>query len=284
MTKSFLAAAAALVTLAGCTATTVTGSGANPDGSVTGCAGSGNSTCLSNVTQPVNRFEYNPVNDTIQISNLPFDLNGVYTRVASLDRNGFQAYRNDPTVPGSHPYIALYARSGAVQAGVVGTGSYTDYGYGGRMFGNSGTISLPTTGQAQYQGKYAGIRVYEGVGGLDYTDGTVDMSVDFLDFQKTGAIDTVVTNRHAYDASGALKGSLPSLAATTTTANGNIIKTTAISEVLPSGSGATGTLDAIFGGAGATQVAGVLVLTGQDPLGVAGQNVKESGAFLLLKQ
>lgn len=282
MKQYLVASVMALVSLSGCTPTNVVGGVAGPDNSVTGCSGTGNSTCFSNVTQPVTRFRYNSGSDTITINNLPFDLNGTYTRVAALDRNGFKAYMNDATIPGSHQYVALYNQTSAVRAGVVGTGAYVNYGYGGRMMGNSGTVTLPSTGQAQYQGNYAGIRVYETIGGLDYTDGTVDMNVDFLDFANTGAVDTVVSNRHAYNSTGALIGALPSLSTTTTTINGNIIHTD-VAEILPSGTGATGTLDAIFGGTSGTQVAGVLVITGQDPLSAGGQNVKESGAFLLVR-
>lgn len=278
MKKVISASLMALSTLSACTATNVVGSG--PTGPETlGCAGKGNSVRFAEA----NKFQYNATTDTISINNLPFDLAGTYVRYPSLDRNGFKAYLDNTVAPGAKTYVALYNATANVQAGVVATGNYLNYGYGGQMFGNAQTVSFPATGQAHYAGTYAGIRVYEG-GGLGFSDGQVSMDVDFNDFDTIGAIDTYVSNRNAYDSSGALIGVLPDLSGTTTSFNGNRIKQTSMTELFPGGTtGSVGTLDGIFGGNSGTEIAGVIVLTGPDPLS-PGQNTKETGAFLLLRQ
>lgn len=264
-----------LMLLAGCQATSTGIGGVTPPVSTTpGACNTTNHVC----TGEVNVVLYNAANDTLSINNLPFDLSGLYQRVSALDRNGFRAYQN---ASGSKTYVALYSNSvtGNTHAGVVGTGDYLTYGYGGTVFGNSGNVVMPASGEAIYDGKYAAVRVYD-TGGYGFADGDVNMSVDFNDFDTVGAVDTVVTNRHAYDSSGALLGNLPTLSGTTTQFNGNLIKSTTVKEILAGGAtGSSGTLTGIFGGPNGNEVAGVIVLTGKDPLSTA--NTKETGAFIL---
>lgn len=262
-------AAASLVALAACDGNPIAqGGGVTPEDT---CAGS--QVC----TGEVNRFTYDSVNDRIRINNLPFDLDGTYLRTPSLDRGAFRAYVNEA---GDEDYVALYRQSGtgSTYAGVVGTGGYLGFGYGGTVFGGSGSVNFPGNGEAVYRGQYAGIRVYDG-GGLGFSDGTIRMRVDFEDFDNVGAIDTIVSGRRGYDENGNLLGTLPTLSGTTTGFTGDRLTETSILENLGGGNtGASGTLNGTFGGSGATEVAGVIVIEGDDALG-SGLQVRESGAF-----
>jgi hypothetical protein len=255
----------------------------NPGTGTSGCAGVSNSTCLGEV----NRFVFDPNTDTLSLNNLPLDLNGTYARDNALESaiglTGFRAYRN---TSGAGNYVALYRTSGAVQAGVVGSDSFLGYGNGGVMYGSNSTAVLPVSGQATYIGDYAGIRVYEGTGTnlatLGYATGTASTLIDFNDFDNGGAIYTTVTNRVAYDTNGNAIGALPSLSANPTKATDGRLTATNVTEVGANAGNGAGTLQGVFGGSGGTQIAGVLVITGADPLG-PGRNVQESGAFLLVR-
>ncbi len=234
----------------------------------------------------VNKFTFDPATDTLSLNNLPFDLSGKYTRDASFDRNGFKAYRN---VAGGNNYVALYAEGagGKVGAGVVGTDDYLDYGYGGSVLRTDGA-TLPSTGEAVFDGDYAGIRVYEGDSGIHgntvgTSDGTVSINMDFDDFDVVGAIDIIISNRHAYDSAGVFIGDLPYFSGSTTGLDGLKIKQTNITEINPDGStGGSGTLDGIMGGTVGSglggQIAGIVLITSPDA--ASGLNVKETGAFL----
>jgi hypothetical protein len=92
--KRTLALLAASTILGAC------GDGTNPQtggipiggGGATGgsCSQSSGITCWGEV----NSFRYVSNTDVVTINNLPFDLDGTYVRVATLDRAGFQGYRN----------------------------------------------------------------------------------------------------------------------------------------------------------------------------------------------
>ena len=62
------------------------------------------------------------------------------------------------------------------------TGGYVDYGFGGFVYQRNGNVTLPATGQAQYTGDYGGVRVFSNAGGLEYVAGSMDISIDFDDF------------------------------------------------------------------------------------------------------
>lgn len=256
------------------------GGGTAPDGGVNTCT-STNTICEGEV----NRFTYDASTDTIQINNLPFDLGGTYQRVPALDQNGFMAFRN---IDGAEVYYALYRQSatGLSETGVVGTGNYQKFGYGGSMMRATPVTGLPANGEATYQGNYAGIRVYDGTGGtsgggLGFVTGTAFLRVDFDDFDDGGAVDAAITGRTAYDGNGAPLGALPGLGATTTSMSGSTIKQTNITEVIPGTSDVmTGTLRAMFSGPEGKEITGIVILEGPDALG-SGDNVQERGGFLL---
>lgn len=168
-----------------------------------------------------NNFNYDPGTDTFVVSGLAFD--GVqpdgarYTRVPIALRTGFAAYEGPATVPDSVTgdpitqlqHRAVLGRSATTELAIVRTGSYTGYGFGGYVYRRNGGVVLPATGQARYTGNYAGLRDFNGTGGIEYTTGTMEMAIDFNGFSGncTGArcADAVrgsVSDRRIFDAAG----------------------------------------------------------------------------------
>jgi hypothetical protein len=163
--------------------------------------------------------------DEFIVDNIAFDGNNVYTRgdpvtgVAQL--GAFAVYEGaetttDPvtgTTVNTFTYRAIYGRSttGQTEFAIVRSGSYIDYGFGGFIYqrnaddfdGNSVKLVLPDEGDAFYLGDYAGIRVFQGRGGLEYVQGEAQMTVDFKDFNngKRG-VAFYVNDRRLYDING----------------------------------------------------------------------------------
>ena len=208
------------------------------------------------------------------------------------------------------PYHAIYGESARSRFAIIRTGGYADYGFGGFIYERNGTVVLPpagTTGQAGFTGRYAGMRVFSGMGGLEFTEGDMQIAIDFGDFNDTNAVSGMLFNRVAYDEDGVLvtegtDGSggqlpLPNLHfviesnVDTLTANGEIagkvistyVETDENEAVDPyeegfyygiiSGDTTTGT-----GG----EIVGVLVFTSSDPR-YDNVNVQETGGFILLR-
>jgi hypothetical protein len=249
------------------------------DGDAEDTCGSTNVVCRGEV----NLFTYDSGTNTISINNLPFDLDGDYSFVGTV--NGFSQFINDN---GDEIYVALY-REGTegTGAGVVATDGYANFGYGGVVLRSDGA-TLPSNGEATFSGQYAGIRVTSGVSGTtvapDFTrvTGTANMRVDFEDFDVVGAIDGVIINRVAIDETN-FPTALPSVSITTTGFDGIQIETTSAAEVVgPDQSGASGTFFGIFGGnvgAGTAEIAGIIILQGANFLN-DDYDVLERGGFI----
>jgi hypothetical protein len=143
-------------------------------------------------------FVYNAAADTFAVDGLAFDGDNVYARddtVASL--GPYQVYEADATVPDTvtglpinqFVYRAVQGRSTSLVNGqpatrfaIVRTGSYTPYGFGGFIYERNGPVNLPATGDARYQGRYAGLRDFNGTAGLQYVEGDMAAAIDFDDF------------------------------------------------------------------------------------------------------
>ena len=230
------------------------------------------------VYESLTKAVYDSTTDTLTISSLPFDngaADATYTRNAALDTNGMKAYVN---TGGQRTYVALWGISnngaGSTSAGVVATGDYLSFGFGGNAYGRSGTTTLPTSGLANYTGRYAGLLTYDGKAGYDRTTGTVAIQVDFVDAKIEGQ----VTGRQNL---------------TTATAQNDVSLATAsiadgkFNGTATSFNGATkveeGSYKGIFGGATGLEIAGVIVLTssaGALPTKETGIFVTDTGALL----
>ncbi len=169
----------------------------------------------------VTDVSYDPKNDTFTVDNLGFDGANVYQRgdaVASV--NNYAVYEADVQVtdPVSGdpigqivPYRALLGISensvgsenvARTSFAIVRTGGYVNYGFGGFVYERNGSVVLPTSGQAKFEGDYAGVRVFEGRSDLEYTRGDMTVSIDFEDFNTNPAISGQITNREAFDKDG----------------------------------------------------------------------------------
>ncbi len=164
--------------------------------------------------------EYVASNDTLIVDGLGFDGANTYSRGSPIAQlNSHQVYEADvvafdeltgDAIEQVVPYRAIYGVSNnSLATGeprtsftIVRTGWYADYGYGGFMYERNGSTVIPTTGQAQFKGDYAGLRVFDIISGLELTKGNVTIAVDLRDFNTNDAIKGTISNRFAYTPNG----------------------------------------------------------------------------------
>jgi hypothetical protein len=175
--------------------------------------------------------------DTFYVEGLAFDGGQpdgtAYTRVTIAPDTplplgtGFAAYEGPSTVPDfltgdtidqlQHRAIYGVSTSGRTQFAIVRTGAYSGYGFGGFIYQRNDTgdgigvvmPSLPTQGQATYSGPYAGLRDFNGTGGLEYVTGAARMDIDFGGFSGNctaarcaDAVRLSVTGRQIFNEAG----------------------------------------------------------------------------------
>ncbi|MCI2397875.1 hypothetical protein [Aliiroseovarius subalbicans] len=260
---------------------------------------------------------YNAGADTFSVDNLPFDADNVYARDDVVPSLGpFRVYENaevyNDDVTGTPinqlPHKALYGVSTNVNGdgepvtefAIVRTGAYVGFGFGGFMYKRSDGVVLPDQGEAGFTGAYAGIRDFQNQGGLEYTTGDMDLAIDFSDFNSGDAVRGTVSNRAIFNVDGvdvtnsvtAALGvaSLPTLHLTVTAdaidANGEITGSASSAFVNLGGALETyeeGSYYAVLAGSGADmEVAGIIVVTGEDPR-ADGVIFRETGGFILYR-
>lgn len=271
----------------------------------------------------VTDVSYNAMDDTFTVDNLAFDGLNVYDRDNAVDTLStednptiYAVYESPPTVTDPQTgaqvdqftYRALYGESANTvvidgvelprsRFAIVRTGSYVNYGFGGFIYERNGGVTLPTTGQALYTGEYAGLRVFESAGGIEYVAGLMDIAVDFNDFDEGDAVRGIIYDRAYFDVNG---NSIPTGTSTSDipdadvrfevgpnsiTENGEI--SGGLSSFTLDADGAvviyeTGTYFGIIGGDSADEVVGVVVMTASDPR-AEGVNVQETGGFVLYR-
>jgi hypothetical protein len=267
--------------------------------------------------------------ETFTVDGLAFDGGNVYQRDDQVDSLGpFAVYEADsvynddvtgvPINQLTHRAVYGVSRSGRTQFAIVRTGAYIPYGFGGFVYQRNGSVTLPTTGQARYTGEYAGLRDFDGAGGLEYTTGSMTVDIDFNDFNEGDGVKGAVRNRAIFDLDGqditndvvsALNteygtslSQLPTLLFTigpgALDANGEIggsLQSTVVSdggaaEVYESGN-RTGSCDgcgyfAVISGdatsGGNDEIVGILVVESADPR-FDGVTARETGGFLLYR-
>lgn len=174
-------------------------------------------------------IRYNADNDTFFVNNLAFDGENTYQRgtdIPSLAAGAFNVYDADIQVAdyltGNAigqivPYRAIYAESTNTTVdddgntvprsrfAIVRTGGYTGFGFGGFIYMRDGGVTLPpenTTGQAGFTGKYAGMRVFNGIAKLELTEADIEIAIDFDDFDANNTVKGRLFNRVAYNPDG----------------------------------------------------------------------------------
>ena len=171
----------------------------------------------------VQSVTYNQADDSFTIDNLGFDGANVYTRTGAVDTLGenlrqyavydaddfaFDALDGDPILQNG-PYRAIVGVSKNAVGGeartsfaIVRTGGYAGYGFGGFIYERNGSVTLPVSGQAHFDGEYAGARVYGGAGGLEFTTGDISVDIDFSDFNANDAVNGTLSNRLVFATDG----------------------------------------------------------------------------------
>ncbi|UWR16550.1 hypothetical protein [Sulfitobacter sp. M368] len=265
---------------------------------------------------------YNSTDDTFTVDNLPFDggADTPYIRGQAVGSLGpyavYEAVQQYPDTQTNatinqfrHRAIYGVSTSGNTEFAIVRTGAYVGYGFGGFVYERNGTVVLPTTGQALYNGQGAGLRDYNGRGGLEYTTSDVQIAIDFDDFNETtgryeGAVDGFVFNRKVYNLAGEditsdIYGRVGAASDATLTAIPTAVFTVSTNALDANGE-ITGTLTSRFGnnsgqavdyengqyygiisGDGAEEIVGIIVLeTGEDP---TADGVRETLGFTIYR-
>lgn len=235
-----------------------------------------------------------PSDDTLLINNLPFDnsdaTGGGYTREGVLP-NGYERYENPQTgAAGERRYFAVFRRSTLAQVAAVGTGDYVDAGFGGltaQRFNNGG-VPAPRPTSYTFTGDYAAVRVTTLSGGTDdveFITGDATLSADILDFDTTGAVEGLITNRVLYDSNGNLLGTLNDfLSLATAEIDFTSAAINASTAVARDGVGQTGSgqWQGIFAGPNGEEIAGIVVIDGTTTTGEPDDTVRETGTFIVV--
>lgn len=261
-------------------------------------------------------MSYDATTDTFTVDGLAFDGDNVYTRDTAVPSLGpFAVYEaasvfNDPLTGQpiqqfQHKAIYGVDPEGDVSFAIVRTGAYVPYGYGGWIYSRSGGVELPTTGQASYAGNYAALRDFDGRGGLEYATGSMNIAIDFADFNDGNGVQGQVYNRKILDTDGnditdtviaalnaeydASATSLPvmnfKVGPGVTTAAGEL--SGGIDSYVVDNDGNLTQLEdgkyyAVLSGNNAGKVVGVIVVESDDPRFDA--TVRETGGFILVRE
>ena len=264
---------------------------------------------------------YDAATNTFSVDNLGFDGDNAYSQsnLAATDmgvRLGqYRVYEAAPIVQDpltgrpiqqfEHRLLAGVSRSGNTGFALVRTGAYVGYGFGGFVLKRDVGVTLPTVGQAAYYGNYAGIRDFEGRGGLEYTSGDMTMAIDFEDFNDGNAVQGQIRNRRVYDLNGTditqtildawiadpdvAQTVMPTLVFTVgpgvIDANGELQG--GLSSAIVNSEGAleeyeAGNYYAIVAGDDAEEVVGIIVVESDDPRS-EGVTARETGGFILYR-
>ena len=235
-----------------------------------------------------------PTDDTLLVNNLPFDntdsSGGGYTRAGTLP-NGFERYESPLTGAASdRQYFAVFRRSTRSQVAAVGTDDYVTFGFGGATAQRLGTGRVPAQRPAAYvfTGDYAAVRVTRPdsvPGSLRYVTGDATLYADIVDFDVSGAVEGIVSNRRLYDQSGAFLGTMGdyiSLATGEIDFTNAAINSSTATSIQGGTAGATGEWRGVFSGPNGEEIAGILVIEGSTPATEPSGTVRETGSFIVV--
>ncbi len=270
-------------------------SGGNPFQEETGTGGDpdGTGAIPEQLANNLESFTYSPTDQTLTIRGVdledgPFE--ETYRRRPGLDRGEYEAYTAQDGSLDRHS--TAYVRDiRGTRAAIAVTGGQFRYFFAGGAYGNAGNFSAPATpeslrdgGLVTYAGNYVGLLNVPGSDeDLTAVAGTTEPA--FLPSQAAevtgrmlinasfadGTINGVITSREITDFPGTVVSDLE-LAPTEIGADGTFFGDATVNL------GKVGEYGGIFGGAGATEVAGV-VHAGGHITGIT--NPIEYGAFVL---
>lgn len=237
------------------------------------------------VAQHLRSAEYTPGAPTMKVDLRTLDgspLLATYNRAAALDVAGFDAYTIQES-RSQRKFLALFRRSGAVEAGVVADGGQFVNYFGGGTFARLQPFSLPAGGGsllATYTGGYVGLLNFgnpvPGPGGAFdpaqsfRVQGEAMLNADFN--AQNLSVNGGVRNRSIVETGALLQDIFFEF--TQITAEGSF---SGIVKFDPTKS--IGNYAGVFGGAGGTDVAGATILRPID----GNANAREHGAFALSK-
>jgi hypothetical protein len=265
----------------------------------------------------VQEVSYNAADDTFSVDNLAFDGANTYARgdqIASLA--GYAVYDGRERVRDSETgalidqfvYRAIYGvsrrsvtvdgvRVPRTQFAIVRTGSYIDYGFGGFVYERNGSVEIPVTGQALYTGSYAGMRVFQNRGGLEFTRADIEIAIDYRDFNDGNGVRGQITNRQVFDingnriTTGTADGQLqvpdvtfvvgPGVMTDDGEISAGVISTT-LNDTGALETYEEGTYYGILGGPNANEIVGVIVMESDDPR-YSGVTAQETGGFIVYR-
>lgn len=269
----------------------------------------------------VSSISYDSGLDTFTVDGLAFDGGNAYTRVelsgagGAGSVGGYAVYEapieyqdadtGTPINQLLHRAIYGVSTSGQTEFAIVRSGGYVPYGFGGFVYQRNGSVTLPATGQATYSGKYAGLRVFDGTSGLEYTDGDMTIDIDFEDFNAPDGVKAEVTNRNVYDINGnditddilaAMDGTptelptlhfvvQPGVADTNGEITGSVSSFTyedGVASEYEEGTYYAVLSDGADNDLDAEEIVGVIVMTSDDPR-IDGRTVQETGGFILYR-
>ena len=265
----------------------------------------------------VTAVSYNSSDDTFIVDGLAFDGDNTYQRSqgATSTFGGYAIYEGAPSYQDSetgapieqflHRAIYGVSDSGQTEFAIVRSGNYAGYGFGGFVYQRNGSVTLPapSTGQATYSGGYAGVRVFDGRSGIEYTQGDMTASIDFEDFDGSGAVTGKITNRRVFDENGnditnditaAMDGTVTSLpvldlvvAPNALDANGEATGGVISRDPNDGDDYETGTYYAVLSDGAdndldAEEMVGIVVVTSTDPRDTDVE-VQETGGFILYR-
>jgi len=249
-------------------------------------------------------FTYNPANQTLTVTGVPTDdgtLTGVYRRRPALDRAGYEAYTAQDGSLDRHSTAYVRDIRGTRAATIVTGGQFEQF-FAGGAYSNS-SYSAPVTrpseqdgGLVTYAGGYVGMLNATGsdedllpvAAGTDPSvrpvqaaeiSGSILITGDFQDSSVTGIIYNRVINdvnntTGVFEANSADPLEIEDVAFDST----EIAEDGSFAGVTSQGNQPVGEYGGIFGGAGATEVAGVMRSTGHIS---AASNPIENGVFVL---
>lgn len=233
------------------------GSGGGTDGALAGVP--------QELSSDLGAVEYDPVNETLKVTLLPFDgspQEASYIRVDAEDIDGFQAYELQEN-RSSRKYTGLFQARNHSSAGAVATNFDLENQFGGATYSRDTEYSAPTSGIATYRGTYAGVQTTTNTAtgvGPNRVSGDVLLNVDFNQARVEGE----VVNMQVVDGGAALQ-------------DVTMVQTAVDSGVFYGevrGPGGNGNYGGNLAGPNADEAAGVLVF---DRPG----DIQEYGAFVL---